>query len=140
MWQRQQTLYLGIACALIFSMFFGTMATILGPDGQTETIRYSEKLLYLLLTIMVFTGNMICLLTYKFRMLQMRVAVLVGLMLLGYQVLLAIAFFQNHNDMVFSFSAVFPIVASILDFIAARCILMDEAVVRSASRLRKARK
>jgi len=121
-------------------MFFGTMATILGPDGQTETIRYSEKLLYLLLTIMVFTGNMICLLTYKFRMLQMRVAVLVGLMLLGYQVLLAIAFFQNHNDMVFSFSAVFPIVASILDFIAARCILMDEAVVRSASRLRKARK
>ena len=33
MWQRIQTLYFGIATALIFSMFFCIFATIIGPDG-----------------------------------------------------------------------------------------------------------
>ncbi|MBO5194109.1 MAG: DUF4293 family protein, partial [Bacteroidales bacterium] len=35
------------------------------------------------------------------------------------------------------YTAVFPIVAAILDFLAARNIFLDEAMVQSASRLRK---
>ena len=59
MWQRIQTLYLGIATALMFSMFFCTFATIAGPDGTEITIRYSEKLSYLSLMIMTLFISLI---------------------------------------------------------------------------------
>ena len=56
MWQRIQTLYLAIACALTASLFFCNIANVIGADGVVEHIRYSEKLIYLVLTI-------ICMLT-----------------------------------------------------------------------------
>ena len=39
-----------------------------------------------------------------------------------------------------SFTTIFPIIAAILDFLAARAILRDELLVRSASRLRASKR
>ena len=50
MWQRIQILYLAIAAALVGSLFFCNMATIIGPEGAEVTIGYHEKLPFLLLT------------------------------------------------------------------------------------------
>lgn len=140
MWQRIQTLFLAIAVALVGSLFFCKMATVLGADGASETIRFSEKLGYLLCIIMLFTANVIALLTFKFRMLQMRVCIIAALMLLGFQAWIAVDFFRMKAQFVYSFTAVFPLVAAILDVLAARAIIMDEAMVREANRLRKSKK
>ena len=140
MWQRIQTLYLAIAGILVGSLFFCKMATVLGPDGATAEIMYHERPAYLLFLISLLSANVIALFTFKARILQMRVCILAALLLTGFQIWIGVDFFRYRNDMVFSFTAVFPVVAAILDLLAARAIALDEAMVQSASRLRGPRK
>lgn len=140
MWQRIQTLYLAIATILIGTLFFSKFATIIGPEGESVEIMYHERVQYLLFIISLFLGNAIALFSFKSRMLQMRVCILAALLLIGFQVLLAVYYFAHRNEMVFSITAVFPIVTAILDVLAARAIALDEAMVQSSSRLRSSKK
>jgi hypothetical protein len=140
MWQRIQTLYLGIATALMFSMFFCIFATIIGPDGADVTIRYSEKLSYLTLLIMLITSHIAATASFKTFFLQARVSVIAGLLAIGFQIWIAIDFFINRNAMVFNVSALFPLAAAALDFMAAKRSMVDEMTVQSVKSARKARK
>lgn len=140
MWQRIQTLYLAIATVLTGSLFFCNFATILGPGGESADVKYYEKLPYLIFLISLFTANAIALLSFRTRILQMRVSILAALLLTGFQIWLGVDFFRHRNEMIFSFTAVFPIVAAILDVLAGRNIALDEAMVQSASRLRGSRR
>ena len=140
MWQRIQTLYLGISTALIFSMFFCIFATIIGPDGAEVTIRYSEKLSYLTLLIMLMTSHIAATASFKTFFLQARVSVIAGLLAIGFQIWLAIDFFINRNDMIFNVTALFPLAAAALDFMAAKRSMVDEMTVQSVKSVRKARK
>ena len=140
MWQRIQTLYIGIATVLTASMFFCRMATIIGPEGDNIDIRYYEKIPYLIMLIMLLTAGVCAVFTYKSRLLQARVCILTALMLIGFQIWLGIDFIRYHNDMVFSITILFPIVSAILNMIAARGNLVDEMTlqaVRSAKKVRK---
>ncbi|MCD8312851.1 MAG: DUF4293 domain-containing protein [Bacteroidales bacterium] len=139
MWQRIQTLYLAIATILLGSLFFVKFATIIGPMGDTAKIFYHEKLPYLLFTIIVTAVNLFALMMFKIRMFQMRVCIFAAIILIGFQIWLGVDVIRNFRQMAFSFTAIFPIVAAILDALAARAILIDESIVRSASRLRSAR-
>lgn len=136
MWQRVQTLYLGIATILVISMFFSRFATIPGPEGSVETVGYHEYVPYLLFLIMLTAANLIALGAFKVRMLQMRVCILASILLLAFQIWLGIDIIRHRSEMSFSFTAVFPAVAMILDLMAARNIFLDEAMVQAASRLR----
>lgn len=140
MWQRIQTLYFGIATCLIFSMFFCTFATIIGPDGAEATIRYSEKLSYLTLLIMLFIAHIATTASFKAFFLQARVASISGLLALGFQIWLAIDIIINRNDMSFSFTAIFPLAAAFLDFAGARKSMVDEMTVQAVKSARKANK
>lgn len=140
MWQRVQTLYLAIATVLVGTMFFSNFGTIIDPDGAVETLKYTNYLAWLLFLISLLSANGIALFSFKVRMLQMRVSVLAALLLIGFQAWIAVKFFQMKDEMVFSFTAVFPIVAAILDVLAARNIFLDEAMVQSAARLRKSKR
>ncbi|MCM1501220.1 MAG: DUF4293 domain-containing protein [Bacteroidales bacterium] len=150
MWQRIQTLYLAVASILVGSLFFCTMATALGPNGESVDIHYYEKTAFLIFLISLFSANVIALLTFKARMLQMRVCVLAALLLIGFQIWIGVDFYHGQitgieingieGKMTFSITAVFPIVAAILDVLAARAIALDEAMVQSASRLRSGRR
>ena len=140
MWQRIQTLYFGIATALIFSMFFCTFATIIGPDGTEAYIRYSEKLPYLTLLIMLITSHIAATASFKAFFLQARVSVIAGLLAIGFQIWLAIDFFINRNAMVFNVTALFPLAAAALDFMAAKRSMVDEMTIQSVKSARKARK
>lgn len=143
MWQRIQTLYLAIATILVASMFFCNFATILGPEGSTETLKYVEYgkfKPFLLFLIMLIAANGIALASFKVRMLQMRVCILAAILLIAFQVWIGILVLQHREEMVFSFTAVFPLVAAILDILAARNIFIDEAIVHAASHLRGSRK
>lgn len=140
MWQRIQTLYLAVATALLTSMFFCKFATILGPDGVEISIKYLEKVPYLVLLTVALAGNVFSLFAFKIRIPQMRVATVAALILLAFQIWIIVDVVRGWNEMVFSVTALFPLVAMVLDILAARNIMLDEAMVQSASRLRASKR
>lgn len=140
MWQRIQTLYLAVATALLTSMFFCKFATILGPDGVEISIKYVEKVPYLVLLAVALAGNVFSLFAFKIRIPQMRVATVAALILLAFQIWIIVDVVRGWNEMVFSVTALFPLVAMVLDILAARNIMLDEAMVQSASRLRASKR
>ncbi|MBO5546632.1 MAG: DUF4293 domain-containing protein [Bacteroidales bacterium] len=131
MWQRIQTLYLILATGLVAALFFCTKA---------GDITYTEYWPYAILLIVIAFLQVMATTTWKHRIFQMRTASLAAIILIGLQAWLVVDFITTHNDPVFHVTAVFPIVAAILDFLAARSILADEMLVRSADRLRAAKR
>ena len=140
MWQRIQTLYLTIATALLASMFFCKFATIVGPQGNDLEIMYWEKIPYVTLLAISTLGNIFSLLAFKIRMPQMRVATGAAILLLAFQCWIVVDLARNWNEMSFSVTALFPLIAAILDIMAARSILLDEAMVQSSARLRASKR
>ncbi len=140
MWQRIQTLYFIIATCLVFSMFFCTFATIAGPEGSEIVIRYSEKLAYLTLMIMMIVAQIAATASFKAFFLQARIGAIAGLLAIGFQIWLATDIFINRNDMSFSFTALFPLIAAFLDFAAAKRSMVDEMTIQSVKATRKAKK
>ena len=122
MWQRIQTLYLAVALGLLVAMFW-----------------HVTYLWWLILLGTACFMQVVAVLAYKFRLFQMRTAIIAALMLLGLQVWMAVAFLTGDKS-AFNITAVFPVVAAILDALAARSIFSDELVVRSSSRLRSSKK
>ena len=141
MWQRVQTLYLMIASALVVALFFSVKAFVFGPDGtHAQEFRYIAYTPYLILLIIVALLQVIALTTFKVRVLQMRTAVLSALILVALQGWLAVDFFTADKTLVFRWTAVFPLVAALLDVWAARAIFRDQLLVESLSSLRKRRR
>ena len=122
MWQRIQTLYLAVALGLLVAMFW-----------------HVSYLWWLILLGTACFMQVVAVLAYKFRLFQMRTAIIAALMLLGLQVWMAIVYLTGDKS-AFNVTAVFPVVAAILDFLAAKAILKDELLVRSASRLRASKR
>ena len=131
MWQRVQTLYLFLATALIAAMFFTDKA-----DG----IAFNDYWPYLVLMILGLLLHILALTTWKFRVFQVRTAVLAAILTLALQAWLVVDFIVTENNPLFHVPALFPLVAVILDILAARSIWADELMVRSSSRLRSSKR
>lgn len=140
MWRRIQTLYTGLATALTAAMFFSPMARIIAPGGEELQIMYYEKLPYLVMLIMLLSAGIFSIFTFRNWFLQARVCVLSALMLIGFQIWLGVDFFRFRNDMVFSFTLIFPIISAILDALAARSALVDAMTIQAVRQTRKVRK
>lgn len=140
MWQRIQTLYIGIATALTAVLFFSRMATIIAPAGEELDIMYYEKLPYLIMLIMLLTAGICAAFCFKNWFLQARVCMLTALMLIGFQIWLGVDFFRFRNDMVFSFTMIFPLVGAILNIMAARSALVDAMTMQAVKTTKKVRK
>lgn len=140
MWTRIQILYLSIATILVGALFFCNMATIIGPEGEEISIAYREKLPFLVLTIMAFTAQVSALASIKVRFLQMRVCIIAALLLTGYQIWIGIDFFTHKNEMIFSLTALFPLVSAFLDVLAARNIMLDEMMVQAYHKMHPKKK
>ncbi len=137
MWQRIQTLYLAIATALVAAMFFLPKAVVPGADGVgAETFRFVTYVPYLILLIVSALLHLLALTTWKQRVFQLRTAILAALVTLALQVWLVVDYLSTSDTMVFRIAAVFPVVAVILDLMAARRIHADQLLVESFSRLR----
>ena len=137
MWQRIQTLYLAIATAVVVTLLFSVKSFSVGSGGaHVDEVKYVAFIPYLILLIVVGLLQLLGLTTYKVRVLQMRTAVLAGLVLLGLQGWLVFDYLVAPDGVLFSWTAIFPLIAAILDFMAARRIFRDQLLVESASRLR----
>ncbi len=140
MWQRIQTLYLAVATALTASLFFCNFVTIIGSDGESLSVKYNENTAYLCLLAVAVAVNVFTIFCFRKRVLQIRLCNAVALLMLGLQALLLIHYIPEREALVLSFTACFPAVAAILNFIASRKIFMDEVMVRASSNsLRKRR-
>ena len=139
MWKRIQTIYLAISAGLITSMFFCRFATIIGPEGAEDVIRYYEKTPYLILLIMLITASIFTIATYRTRFLQARVCMLTALILAGFQIWLGIDFLIYRNEMVFSVTMLFPMAAAILDMMASKRIMTDEFILMTHKKIKRRR-
>ena len=140
MWQIIQTLYLGLSLGFVIALFFAVAASVEGGNGEMVDIYFHEKTSYLIFCGMLLSGTVGALLSFKVRLLQMRVAVITALIALGFQIWLGVDYLQNRNEMIFHIGMVFPAVCTILDLLAARGAMLDEAMVQSSARLRSPRK
>jgi hypothetical protein len=129
MLQRIQTLYLLLASGLPASLFFAPMYETVG--GTTAYSDVTGLFILLLLSIATSLGTIFL---YRRRTLQIRCCFFNSIVLIGFQGWIAYYFFTT--DAAFSVTAVFPLVAALLIFIAARHIARDEATVRNARRIR----
>ena len=139
MWKRLQTIYLGISTALILSMFFCNFATIIGPAGEELTIAYREKLPYLGMLIMLITAHIAATASFKVPFLQARVAMIAALMSLGFQICLGVDILRYMNEMTFHLTALFPLAAAALNFMAAKRALVEEMTIKAVKSMRSAR-
>lgn len=133
--QRIQTLFLFVASALLFSLFFSNFIII-----DNSAIKYVEYKPFLIFTIATFALSFIPIFLFKKRMLQMRFCIFNMILLIAYQVWIEIAISDVAGQSTFSITAVFPIIAGILIFLAFRNIGKDEALVQSMNSLRKIHK
>ena len=140
MWQRIQTLYLALACGIVAALFFSPLAVAIGDGGAQETIYFTDNVYFLCLMISIALASLLALVLFKHRGLQMRVTVIAGLLLLGFQIWLAVRYFTAPEGIVFKFTTILPLVAAILDFLALRGILADQFLVESYGRLRSRKK
>ena len=140
MWKRIQTIYLGVSTALIISMFFLNFATIIGPAGEELSIAYREKLPYLAMLIMLVTAHVAATASFKVPFLQARVAMIATLMSLGFQIWLGVDILRYMNDMTFHITALFPLSAAGLDFMAAKRALVEEMTIKAFKSLRSKRR
>ena len=141
MWQRIQTLYLAISAALIISLFLGTAYTLSTPDGIVPMSYLSLAKPYFTIILSILAAiSLVALISFKVRILQMRLSVLAALVSLGIQIWLVVMYFGLPEGAAVRVSGIFPLIITILDFLAARGCFQDQLMVESAGRLRKSRK
>lgn len=141
MWQRLQTLYLCLATGLVVALFFSVKAFTLGPGGvHAAELTYVKYTPYLILLILITILQLLVVFTFNARVFQMRTAVLAAILMIALQAWIGVDYFTADKEWIFKFTAVFPLVAAILNFIAARYILRDQLLVESVSHLRSRKK
>ena len=141
MWQRIQTLYLGVSVLLLFILFFNDAYTVTSPDGM-QYVKYLQiqKPYFAILLGILFAMTALALVTFKVRILQMRLSTLAGLVALGMTGWLAYFYFTAPENVTFKWTVIFPFLAAICDFLAARGCFQDQLMVESAYRIRESRK
>lgn len=151
--QRKQTIFLFVAIILTvvcLCMPIGNLKTI-NTLGSDESVIYNlwitnssgiyDFKVWPLFAILLITCpiSIIAIFTYHNRITQSRFCMFNILLTLGWYVVYAmIALNQQENGskLQMSFSVVLPLISIILYFMARKAILADEALVRSADRIR----
>ena len=158
MFFRIQSLFLTIAAGLLVSMFFAPMIRFVGDSATTipfiAIANFKGFTLTTIFQIVCAVLSVVTLASFKNRIRQIRLCNLNTLILIGYQIILAIYFLQRNNpekplglllantgeSPIFTISCLFPICAAILTFIAMRYIARDEAMVIASTRLRSGKR
>ena len=150
--QRIQSIFLFASLCFLVPLFFAPIAELFYESGEilsfnltgfyvTEAgvISYiSKQYSIMLFGIVICALNLMIIFLYKHRVLQLRLCIynilfLMGLTGVGLFVLFSV---QNVQSVVFSLSAVFPVISIILHYLAFRGIRKDELMVLALSRLR----
>ncbi|MCC8154524.1 MAG: DUF4293 domain-containing protein [Tannerellaceae bacterium] len=155
MLQRIQTIYLLAILVLMSVLMFVSLADVqinadffkFDVSGLT-TVGTESQLVYstwsiLALNVVIVAVALITIFLYKKRILQIRLCVFNGLLMVGYYALFAFFCWNLSKGLetgtihiTYKFVLAFPLICIILDYLAIRNIGADEALVRSLERLR----
>ena len=138
MWQRIQTLYLAISAALITVLLLGTAYVPVGEGDPVPYIRLQSPWFGILLGIIALM-ILVALISFKVRILQMRLSMLSALVALGAQGRLAFLYF-TMDGVAFKWTVIFPFVIFISNILAARGCYQDQLMVEAATRIRDSRR
>ena len=129
-----------ISAALCTVLLFGTAYKVADPAGMLEVsyFQLQKPFFAILLCILSFLVAL-ALIVYKSRILQMRLAVLSGIIALGMQIWLGWMYF-SFEGAVFRWTVIVPLIICICNFLAARGCFQDQLVVESAYRVRERRR
>ncbi len=152
MLQRKQTVYLFFALIIMGLMFIFPVIRFIDPDSNTyeliclgvvniESGNFIVKAIPLTILLAVIVLLLIItIFSYKNRILQMRLSVFNILLMLGSVGLIYFYSLQAHgktNGVTFYlYPVIFPVVSTILAFLAFRGVKKDEELVRSYDRIR----
>ncbi len=150
--QRKQTVYMFFALIIMGLMFFFPVLRFIDPNSNTYELTYLGVIniengnyivkaipLTILLAVIVLL-LLITIFSYKNRILQMRLSVFSILLMIGS---LGLIFFyalygqgKIHGEIFYLYPLIFPVVSTILTFLAFKGIKKDEELVRSYDRIR----
>lgn len=150
--QRIQTLYLLVATLLMALTLFLPIAEfyIQGIDFtlgafslSSAHVSYSTAWLGILLVLAVIIP-LVTIFLFKRRTLQIRLCAVEAVILIGAIIFIALYYWLanrmfegfNIDDKQLGWAAIMPVLALILDVLAARAIFKDEVLVRSLDRIR----
>lgn len=140
MWQRIQTLYLLISAVLVTVLLLGDAYTLSGEDGlRTVSYLSLQKPWFGILLGILAAMIAVALVSFKVRILQMRLATLSALVALGAQAWLAFLYF-TMDGAVFRWTVIFPLLIFISNILAARGCLQDQLVVEAAYHIRDSKR
>ncbi len=145
--QRIQTIFILVAGLLTGSLFVQKFADIIVNNElhifNAFGIFKGDELLFSGLPILLFIGiisalHLMVIFLFKKRILQIRILAFTILLLLG---LFGMFFYFTYASfdevkVAFKIATALPVVSAILDWLAIRAIGKDEALIRSADRLR----
>lgn len=133
--QRIQSLYLFIVTVLFASLFFTNIVMINNVEyGVTNSV---FMIILTSVIALLALGTIFC---FNNRTLQVRVSIFNMLLMLGWYVMAAYVTYKDlgvifwNGDM--KIVLTFPLISMILDYLAIRGILKDDALVKSYDRLR----
>lgn len=151
--QRIQSIYLFIALLIIESLFFLPLGEIVA-DTQNFKLFYngffeitqegvsliSDTFSIFILIPLVGFFNLLAIILFKNRKLQMRIVMYNLLLMIGLSGIIAFLLYYKfaglNASVLPNISIVFPAIAAILNFLAYRKIRIDEALVKSMDRIR----
>lgn len=107
---------------------------------KAEGIRFTAYTPYFILLIIILLLDIIALASYKFRVFQFRTSILSAIITIALQAWLVVDYLTVRSELTFKLTALFPLASAVFDILAARNIWADELMVRSASRLRAAKR
>ena len=140
MWQRIQTLYLLISAVLVTVLLVGDAYSVSGEDGlRTVSYLSLQKPWFGILLGILAAMIAVALVSFKVRILQMRLATVSALVALGVQGWLAFLYF-TMDGVVFRWTVIFPLLIFISNLLAARGCLQDQLVVEAAYHIRDSKR
>ena len=141
MWQRIQTLYLAVSAVLMTVLLFGD-AFSYNEAGGIEYVRYLQlqKPWFGILLGILSALIVLALVSFKVRILQMRLSVVSALVSLGAEAWLGYLYFTAPEGIVFRWTAIFPFVIAVLNLLAARGCYQDQLMVEAAYHIRNRRR
>lgn len=123
------------------ALFFSVKSFTLGPGGtHALELTYVKNTPYLILLILITVLQLLAVFTFNVRVFQMRTAVFSAILMIALQAWIGVDYFTADKEWIFRFTAIFPLAAAILNFMAARYILRDQLLVESVSHLRSRKK
>lgn len=137
--QRIQTIFIFAVVVLQSLLFFLPIVKFLGADGTQVICKPINVMPLAVLCVATSLIAAVSIFLYKKRIIQMRVTIFNTIILLALQAYIIyylILFSQSYTVVDYAIPTVFPLIAVILSFLAARSIRKDELIIKALDRIR----